>query len=116
MPWSGPGADTDRAGSALRRLEALLQAVELGAELPRHAVAEVPVVVADAAHLGEPAVHVDAQQLGQVLLGHVEPGHVELAPPRQVADRGLDGLGRSLAALEDPLEHAAVLAVAGPQE
>ena len=35
---------------------------------------------------------------------------------RHVADRGLDRLGLALDALDDPLEHPAVLAEARPQE
>ena len=43
---------------------------------------------------------------------HVEPVDVERAGRRHVADRGLDRGGLALDALDDPLEHAAVLAEA----
>ena len=48
--------------------------------------------------------------------GHVQAVDVERLRRRHVADRGLDGGGRALDALDDPLEDAAVLAEARPQE
>ena len=61
-------------------------------------------------------VGVDAEQLAHRLGGDLEALGVDLALGRQQADRGLDRLGLAVAAAEDPLEHAAVLAEAGPEE
>ena len=54
--------------------------------------------------------------LGQLLRVHVEAVGVEGLRGRHVADRGLDGGGLALDALDGPLEDAAVLAEARPQE
>src|SRR5690606_41390579 len=46
----------------------------------------------------------------------VEPRDIEILRSRQVADRLLDGARAALAAVDDPAQHAQVLAEAGPQE
>src|SRR5438128_7595059 len=64
-----------------------------------------------------PFIWVDAQELGDRRVGEVEAAQVERRSGGYVADRGVGGAGaRPVGALEDPLEHAQVLAVARPEE
>src|SRR5215207_636790 len=97
-------------------VQALLQRVELRSDLAREAVAELLEELADGGNLLLPRLHVNREDLFQLLVGDVEPLRVERLRRRDAADRRVAGLGGVVAAAEDPLEHARVLAEAGPQE
>src|ERR1044072_2122038 len=96
--------------------EPLFERLQLGADLGRQLVAEFGEVLLDLRQLRLHRAAVDAEQLLHRLVGDLEPLGVDLALGRQQPDRGLDRLAFALAAAEDPLEHAAVLAEAGPEE
>src|SRR5689334_1828520 len=115
-----PGTRSGRARGedALRSLhaEARLEAVELHLQLGREVLAELGEPLLDLRDLGLPLVGVDRERLLELGVAHVEPRGVERLRRRHVADRGLDGRGLALDALDGPLEDAAVLAEPGPQE
>ncbi len=79
-------------------------------------VAELGVELADQGHLGPPPVGVDPQQFVHVVTRHAEAVGVDGVDRRDRPDRGLDRRRLVGDAVEDPLEHPGVLAVAGPQE
>ena len=60
----------------------------------------------------------DLLELLEVLGGDLflESAHVEILVLRDPSDRGLQGMGSPLAALDDPLEDAHVVAETGPEE
>src|SRR5690606_26105602 len=102
-----PGVDSD---------EALFQRLELVLQLLRQLVAELGEVIAELWELLLVELGVDGEQLAHLLLGDVDARGVDRALGRQQPDRRLDRLRLALAAAEDPLQHAAVLAEAGPEE
>src|SRR5262249_15857694 len=113
-----PGPAPDVAG-LLVRAESLLQRGELVAQRLRQAVAgagEGAAVVAGLGQVVGRALGVDGQQRLERLGRQLETLRVEVLEPRHEPDRGLDGADCALAATEDPLEHAAILAEARPQE
>src|SRR5215210_1067559 len=94
----------------------LLERLELVAQPARQRVAERGEVLVHLRQLRLPLVGVHPQQLGQLLVGGGEPVRVEGTRGRKQPDRRLHRLRLSVAAAEDPLEHAAVLAEARPEE
>ena len=93
------------------------EAVELG---PQHCGdlvgADLVEPRLDLRDLLAPLGRVDGERLLELLVGEVEALDVERLRRRHAADRRLDGGSRAIDALDDPLEHAAVLAEARPQE
>src|SRR4051794_18949082 len=102
--------------TAAASAEALFERFELSADLGRQLVAELGQVGFHLRQLLLDEVEVDRKQLLHRLLGDLQPLGVDLARGRQQPDRGLDRLALAVAAAEDPLEDAAVLAEAGPEE
>src|SRR5581483_2344430 len=90
--------------------EALLERGELVAERLRELGAEGGEMLLDQGQLGLPALLVDAGQRSEIFGGDLQSADIERAVGRQPADLRLDRLGRAVAALEDPFQHAAVLA------
>src|SRR4051812_6279417 len=79
-------------------------------------VAELLEPLGDLRDLLAPLVLVDGEGLVDLLGGHVQTRDVERVRRGDVPDRGLLRRGGALEALDDPLEHPAVLAEARPQE
>src|SRR6478672_10224019 len=96
--------------------DAGLEGVELGPQLRGELLAELVEPLLDEGQLLLPVGRVDPNGLGDLLGRHVEPVDVDGALGRHEPDRGLHGIGVALEALDDPLEDAAVLAEAGPEE
>src|SRR5262245_5363678 len=96
--------------------EACRERVELRAELGGAPVAELGEVRADAGELGAPRVRVDGQRGGDVVGRGVEALEHEVLGAGHHADRGVGAGGVAVEATADPLEHARILAEAGPQE
>src|SRR6476661_1037774 len=96
--------------------EAPLEILELSTDAGRELVAELGEVLLDLRQLGRQRVGVDAQQLVEVGGVDVEAVGVQVGGRRHEAERGLLGAALAVGATEDPLEHAAVLAEARPQE
>src|SRR5829696_1499314 len=95
--------------------EALLERRELLPQPGRQPVTEAGEVLVDLRQLRPPLGRIDMEQLLHRALGQFQPGDVDGARRRHQSDRRLDRLGLVVAAAEDPLEHAAVLAEAGPE-
>src|SRR5436309_1288204 len=64
----------------------------------------------------EPLGGIDAKEHLEGRIAEIEPGAIEGARLRDPPDRRLARLAASIASIEDPPEHAEVLAEAGPQE
>ena len=73
-------------------------------------------MLANLRHGFAPTVDIDRKNLGEVGLVDAEAAGVEVDRCGQEADRCFHRLGAAFDTLEDPLENAAVLAVARPQE
>ena len=73
-------------------------------------------VLGDVLRLQLPGLGVHREQQGQVGPGDVQALKVQRSRCREVADRGPGGLGVAGQPLDDPLQHADVLAEAGPDE
>src|SRR5688500_17943569 len=105
-----------RAFVGLRSLcEPALQDLQLVPHGARQLVAELLEPLGDLRDLLAPLLGLDGEGLLDLLGRHVQPRDVEGPGRGHVADRRLDGGGGALEALDDPLEHAAVLAEARPQ-
>ena len=96
--------------------EALLETVELDLQLHGQLVAELREPFLDLRDLGLPLLDVDGERLLELRVRQAEAVDVERLGRRDVADGRLDRGGLALDALDDPLEDAAVLAEARPQE
>src|SRR5918992_1658760 len=94
-----------------RLAEAALERFELRRDLARQLVPELREVLLDLRQLLAQRVRVHGGQLRHRLVADFEAFEVELAGGGHEADRGFDRLRLAVAAAEDPLEHAAVLAV-----
>src|SRR5687768_3730700 len=106
-----------RAFVGLRWLrEPALQDLQLVPHGARQLVAELLEPLGDLRDLLAPLLGLDGEGLLDLLRGHVQTGDVQGVRRRDVTDRRLDGSRGALEALDDPLEHAAVLAEARPQE
>src|SRR6476619_6003966 len=84
-------------------------------ELLRQLVVEAdeqPVVARD---LVVPRLAIDAHHLVELPRREIDPAPVEVLVAGHPAERALDRLRRAAGALDDPLQHAHVLAVPGPQ-
>src|SRR5574338_896097 len=87
----GPSStDGDLVGSVG---EALLQLVQLVAELAGQALADELEVLLDEGHLASPRLGVDPQQFGHGVGVQVEPREVERLGGGDSADGGVDGGG-----------------------
>src|SRR5680860_1205016 len=96
--------------------QVVTHAGELGQQRRRNAAAElIEVLLRHVALLG-PGFVVDPEQLLDVALGQVEPVEVERIRGREQPDRGVNGIRLALDPAYDPLDHARVLAEAGPDE
>src|ERR1700750_1124442 len=117
-PWGGPWCTKAILGPPALKASAqtTLESLELSADLGRELVAELGEVLLHLGQLLLDLLEVDGEEIPHRLNGDVEPLGVDLALGRQQPDRGLDRLGFALAAAEDPCQHAAVLAEAGPEE
>src|SRR5262249_47333982 len=89
---------------------------ELVAQLLGETLAELVEVRADARELGAPLVEVDVQRRVDPLTRLAEAVEHEVVGGRDDADGGDRAGVVALEAPADPLEHARVLAEAGPQE
>src|SRR5208283_799357 len=78
--------------------------------------AEPGKVLTDQWYFLKPALYVDAEQLGDICRRQVEPLGVEIRGRGKPANRRIHSVRFAIAALEDPFQHAAVLAVSGPEE
>ena len=99
-----------------RRPQPLPQLLE---PLPQHVrkpLAERVEEARDLVGLVIPIGAVDRQQLAERFLRKIEAGQVEAFGRGHVADRRFHGVGLAAAAVENPLDHPQVLAVAGPEE
>src|SRR5208283_2543347 len=72
----------------------------------------------DQRHLRQPAFDIDVEQFFHLSARDVEPRGVEIGHVGNSSDGGVFGMGLHLtvAALEDPLQHAAVFTITGPEE
>ena len=93
-----------------------LEFVELLREFGGEFRTEFGEVLFDLRDDGLPTFFVNAKEGLLVFSRNVETGEVERAVGGQVADFGFLRLGSAIAAAEDPLEDAAVVAVSGPEE
>ena len=100
-------ADLSKAG---------LEFIELLAEFGGEFRAEFRKVLFNLRDDGLPTFFVNAKEGLLVFRGNVEAGEVERAVGGQVTDFGFLCFGGAVAAAEDPLEDAAVVAVSGPEE
>ena len=96
--------------------QAIAEARELGLDALREAGAELLLVRLDVVGLLEPLGLVDLEQLVHGGGAHVQALGVEGARGGGDADRGRDAVRLAVDAVDDPLEHARVLAEPGPQE
>jgi len=62
-----------------------------------------------------PAGHVHGEELFEVTFRQIEAGKVQRVGCGQIANGGFRGLAFAFHPFANPLQHAAVLAVAGPQ-
>ena len=92
------------------------QARDFLAQRRGQAVAVALEVLADLVGFLAPGARFHGEQLREGGLVDVEPGEILDVRRGNGADRRLDAGGLALAAVDDPGEHAQVLAVAGPQE
>src|SRR4051812_28158979 len=96
--------------------QALLQRVQLSRHRVRQPVPELLEELADGRDLLLPLLDVDAEDLLETVGLDVEAVGIERRRGRHPADRRVPRLGGVVAAAEDPLEDARVLAEARPQE
>src|ERR1035441_9504454 len=101
-----------------RGVQALLERLQLVAQLGGELVAELGVVLLYLRQLQRPLLGIDLQELGHHLLADVEAIGVDAARAgrRDPPDRRLHGLGAADHAAEDPGQDARVLAASGPPE
>src|SRR5690349_7840216 len=101
-----------------RRAHSYARAQQLALQLEsaRQGATELLVELALRIDLRRPLRGIDRGRGAHALLRDVEPGELEVALARYPAERRLDGADRAVGAIEHPLQHAHVLAVAGPQE
>jgi len=130
--WSGV-ADGERPGDAQRPAspreagrrepnavvrqsgEASLEVIDRVVQCLRQAVTEASEVLANQRDLRLPVGVVDLEQFVKVGVGHVETIEVQRILGWDEADRGVGRITSASNPLEDPLEHAAVLAIARPE-
>ena len=98
-----------------RRTEPLAKLFELVPQRAGKPLAELLEEGRDVVGLVVPVVAVDGEQLGQRLARDVQAGQVEAVGGGHVADGRLHGVGLAAAAVENPLDHPQVLAVARPE-
>src|SRR5438128_2741482 len=67
-------------------------------------------------YFGQPSVDINAEQLRDICRRKIEAGRIEVGGLRQTSNRSIEGMNFAFAALENPFQYAAVLAVAGPQK
>ena len=67
-------------------------------------------------HLGKPAVHVHAEQLGNIRGRKIKPLSIQIRELGKLANRRIHGMNFAIAAIEDPFQNPAVLAESGPEE
>src|ERR1700690_3138987 len=96
--------------------EALVQFIEFTVQTFGKMAAKLREVFANERDFFQPAVNVDAEQLPKVFLPNVQALSIEVGPLRKHADWSFDRVSGAGAAFEDPLQHATVLSVAGPQK
>src|SRR3954451_12988531 len=94
----------------------LLERRQLGMQFLRKMVAELREVLVLRRQLFLYKPLVDRQELLHLRLRHVQAGDVDVTRAWYQPNRRLDRLQFAVAAAEDPLEHAAVLAEPRPQE
>ena len=95
----------------------LPQRFQLAPQGLREAVAELLEEAGDAVGLLVPIAAVDGEELVRgCSRSDVQAGQVEAFGRGHVADGRAHGVGLAAAAVEDPLDHAEVLAVARPEE
>ena len=70
----------------------------------------------NAGHFGEPAINVYAQQFDQIVGGNIQALGIHIGGIRQPPNGCVCGVDLAVAALKNPLQDAAVLAVAGPEK
>src|SRR5204863_9448893 len=95
-------------------LEPALQPVQRIAQLAGQLVAELVEELADERDLLAPLLEVDLQRRTELLRRDLHAVEVERVLAREQADRRLDAAALAVAALEDPLQDARVVAEAGP--
>src|SRR5436190_2298418 len=115
-PNSPRGCGSQGTPTAASRAEPLLEGGELLAQRSRQPFAEVVERRADARELASPLLDVDRERGVDHLARYVEPVEVEIVDARHDADRCRLARRVAVEPAEDPLEHARVLAEAGPEE
>ncbi len=73
-------------------------------------------VITDSFHFKAPARCVHLEQRFHVTLLHVKAGGVDIFGAWQVADGCFDGVDALFATIDDPAQHAQIIAESGPQE
>src|SRR6202140_2746218 len=67
-------------------------------------------------YFGEPALHVHAEQFGDIRGGKVKSLRIQVRRFGEPTNRRIHSVHSAIAAFEDPFQHTAVLAVSGPEE
>src|SRR5690349_3888598 len=96
--------------------QAVLERVELVLDAGRQLLADELEPLLDQRELGPPLVGVDSQCLINISRRDVQSSQVQVSGRRHNADRGALAVGLVLDPLDRPLQHAAVLTEARPQE
>src|ERR671915_2510541 len=105
-----------RRRNSAARVETLLQRLELAPQLVRQRVAKAREVLVDLRELHLPLLRVNLQQLLHLGRRQVQARGLDRAWRGHEPDGGLHGVRLAVAAAEDPGQHAAVVAQAGPDE
>src|SRR4051794_2732748 len=104
----------ERRGSA--GIQPLLQRSELCLDLTREPIAEPSEVLLQLRQLLAQLIQIDLEEVLQAAVPELQAIRVDVLRSRHPADRAVEGVDVTVTAAEDPLEHAAVLAEAGPDE
>src|SRR5580692_12778820 len=78
--------------------------------------AELGKVCADQRHFSTPSLQVHAEQPGDIRRGNIKSLGIQIRGLGKPANRRIHRVRLTVAALENPLQHPAVLAVSGPEE
>ena len=107
---------SDRKISALVSLERCLESIEHICKLLRKMLAELRIMVGpDVLNLPQPAFDINLEQLCHISIADTFRS-VDCINRRHDSNRCINCLCRSIAALEDPLEDAAIIAITRPDE
>ena len=115
--WNTPrGAVFLYMGFGFLSLAIFLERFEGRFQLLRQTVAELLVVAFDLLRFGRPALLIHVEDALERLFAVIEPFEVDILRVGHIADRRLPRIHGARAALQDPFEHAHVVAEARPEE